>query len=226
MSILKAIFGRKDKAKPANGEVPVSMVKRGDLQVLADSLAVMAGCERAGNESVEMVRRFKYAMGRNYEVVRKLADETKELCAAVNESNLMQEYTFKREDAVREFAEHNPDGTLKTKLDPATDKQIADVTKENMKHLRAKWTALEKEYVPRLDKIVNNILAQEIEVPLWRWSFANLPEKISGTYIAAIAVMLDDVPENIKSQPLSTAIPTADTESDTVMEMPGPEAAR
>lgn len=225
MSILKKIFGRTDKAKPNNGEIPVAVVKRGDLQVLADSLAVMAGVERSGNESPEMVRRFKYAMGRNYKVVRELAEETKELCAAINESNLMQEYTFKREDAVREFSEHNPDGTLKTKLDPATDKQIADVTKENMKHLRAKWASLEKEYVPRLDKIMDNILVYEITVPLWRWNFNNLPEKISGAYIAAIAILLDDVPAEIKSQPLSTEI-LPDSEDENVMKMPGPEAAR
>lgn len=166
-----------------------------------------AGKVRRGeSENAENVTRFKYACGRNAE---RIEHEIKRVNIRLSDLQLeiegFEDYLLARNTICDVHCKRDSD-KKPIFIGGAEDKENGSEKKytfspENLKITRKEISVLEKEYKNVLkakhDQVEDEekLLDQTVEIKLHTFDWKNIPENISGTYLAVLTPMFTSIPE-------------------------------
>lgn len=169
---------------------------------------------RSGGESREEVQKFKYAVGRNYQIASRIVDKTERLKIerAPNPPEQTPEiraYERERENILMRNAKQNAGGQTVMRRDEQTGEVMPVIPTEartivmlaiddlQVRYADAikDWNALISVHEAAVARVHAEIDAETVEFEIYTYPFDKVPESISGTHIADLAPMLTGLPE-------------------------------
>lgn len=155
-------------------------------------------------ETEDMLRRWRYACGKNYRhaarhheetlrQIRELTDEADRNLAKFNEA---------KETTTLKYCQRLPGG--EPDIDELPDgRRTYKFTPENRKLLDSEVASLLKQFASDIEvhKAIlarrDAVLDQEIELTLHRWAWESVPACVNGDYLVELTPMLAGVPESL-----------------------------
>jgi hypothetical protein len=187
---------------------------RSEVQFLYEHLTRCARPPRSGNETLEDNQKFKYAVGRNYQITARIVDETERMKAAIKieqptPPDGYAEYERARQDIILKHAKRNDGGQVVAKRDEQTGEANPVIPPEAHTQVMREVDALQVQYKDILAARQAQVQAMEdqcaalsaaidnqmVEFALFAWPFEKVPEAISGTHLADLSPMLTGCPE-------------------------------
>lgn len=165
---------------------------------------------KAEGEDQEKVTRFKYACGKNAAKVESaIKSANVALTKLSGQVDGYEDYLAERNKICEEFCKRTPDGSPEfiggsEDIDHGSEKQYT-FTPENLKKATAAIKVMEKQFSKVLSAEVSRkaseekILDETVEIVLHMIEWKEIPENISGTYLAVLTPMLKNIPEEVKN---------------------------
>jgi hypothetical protein len=190
-------------------------ITRAEAHFYCDHFTRCARPPRSGGEDKDLVQKFKYAVGRNYQRMQRIVDETAKLKSAIAEHlplppapPELAEYERERQAIILSHARRNEAGQVVAKRDEQTGEVNPVIPTEAhaevqrlIDELRARYAGpieVREKQIREMEaawkKAEEEIDAQQVEVALFTFPFADVPEAISGTHLADLSIMLTGCP--------------------------------
>lgn len=169
---------------------------------------------RGPGEDRDEVQKFKYAVGRNYQIAGRIHDQTERRKIEVMTDppempEAIKAYERERHDILMKHAKRNKAGQAILRRDEQTGETNPVISPDDHTAVMAAIDELQKRYAPEIaawnsilaeyDRIIHkaqNAVDDEIVTfDIYIFPFDRVPESISGTHLADLSIMLTGVPE-------------------------------
>jgi hypothetical protein len=209
----------------------VTAIKGDDLVDVENCLDAAAGvlplrCEHCGGpaESEEKIRRWQYAVGKNYAAVQRARIALGERLKSLVRANPIFEQCQGEEQRIRAEAAANKDGKVPCRtLEDGTREIIVPQEKQEAvaAAIQELWSKPENAKARKArakdERAIERELDKIVLVPMHRVAWADTPRGMKGTYLSYLsAYMLDGVPEDLQQ----AATANRDEETRLVAEAP------
>lgn len=189
------------------------IVKRSELVDLEDLFRQCGTVSRADGEDLDTYKKFKYAVGRNWDkVMSQIKSDQKKLRSIMLPDAEYDRYMQHVENLNRQFCRKDdagapilldgPDGGKRYQFD-SDAKKLRDAAVEEVKPAFAK--AIENQNLK--EEAAVQFMDDEVTIDLHEVPWAWVPERISGPYMARIVIMCRNVPEDSESLTTTPARP-------------------
>jgi hypothetical protein len=172
-----------------------------EIAELMDHFSKAALVGRAEHEDIEQYKKFKYAAGRNFEACRSACKGFMKTVEKMKEpSPKMLEYVNRRDLLAIECAIKLPTGELDATDDGEhrTLKFTAEGEAARIKGemaLNEEYADVLAEFNTREERAIDFMKSTLVPVMIFTFPWDKVPEQMAGGYMAAIACMLDGIPE-------------------------------
>lgn len=168
---------------------------------LMEAFSGVSKVGRAEGESPETLRKFKYAMGRNYERCLSIQHEHKKRVENLlrNRPERITELERRKRELMMEHAMKDPDGSFLYEGDENNPQYR--FTSDGEKALNAGTDALEAEFaadIAKWENICNGESAwldERVELRVHAFPFDQLPENLAGGWISRLSFAWTGLPE-------------------------------
>lgn len=169
---------------------------------------------RSAGEDRDEVQKFKYAVGRNYQIAARVHDETERLkIAQITDPPEMPEpikaYERERRDILMRHSKRNEGGQVVLRRDeqtgetnPVIPPDAHGVVIDAINDLQARyaepiqeWNQILADREAAIAAAQNAIEDELVSFEIYTYPFARVPESISGTHLADLSIMLSNAPD-------------------------------
>jgi hypothetical protein len=202
MTMLKL---KKEKS-PLKGVTGILKCTIRELPAHLDHFQAASKVQRAENEDSEKVNRFKYACGRNADLITSLIKTINiDLTKITAPVDGFDDYMTARSVICEKHCQRDETGNPKF-IGGEEDKENGGMKRyifnpETLKIAKKEIAALDKTYKTVLAKVekqqtdMEEYLDKETKVSLYCVEWKDLPERISGTYLVVLSPMIKNIPE-------------------------------
>lgn len=182
-----------------------------ELEICMDKAAgiLPLRCEKCGGaaEDEEIVRRWYYAVGKNYQTVQREIKKLKARCEALYRDNPVFAQCKAEQDRIRAEAAKNEDGQVPFRnLDDGTREIIVPEEKQEQvaKQIRAMWSKPENAKARKMydedDRKVERELDKPVRVAFHTFPWHQVPRGMKGTYLSFLAsYMIEEIPGDLEA---------------------------
>lgn len=166
-------------------------------------------CEKCGGpaEDGETIRRWGYAVGKNYQAVRREREKLDARCQAMYRNNPTFRQCLGEQDRIRAEAAKNEDGQVPFRnLDDGTREIIVPEEKQEQvaKQIRAMWSKPENAKARKMydedDRKVERELDKPVRVAFHTFPWHQVPRGMKGTYLSFLAsYMIEEIPGDLEA---------------------------
>jgi hypothetical protein len=179
-------------------------LKVSDMKEAMKNYGQAAAIMAREGEDREKVKRFKYAVGKNYTAIRQAAIQVEKRQQKMKNEYSdpeLDEYNRKRVEICEQCCEREENGAPKVMYyddDHPAQYQIEAGLKEEFKKQNE---LLKEEYADAIKRkndhteAVEAIMDEEVEIKLYQFPYSDVPSNLAGGYLVAIEDMLTGLPD-------------------------------
>jgi hypothetical protein len=196
----------KAKKSPLKGTVGTLKCTIRELPAHLDHFQAASKVQRSENEDSEKVNRFKYACGKNADLISSLIKTVNvELSKITAPVDGYDDYMVARSAVCEKHCQRDEAGNPKI-IGGEEDKENGGIKRyvfdpKTLKTAKAEIAALDRIYKTVLAKVekqqdaLEKLLDKTVEPSLHCVEWKDLPERISGTYLVVLSPMIKNIPE-------------------------------